>query len=729
MRRFLTHARIDAFGSSVNRVIGPFTPGLNVVFGHNEAGKTTFASFVRGVLFGWDDARGRRNAYKPANAQRSGALIFARRPDVSDNENAGISEHFELYRARNVDGLSGDVDIIEDIDQETYRAVFSLTSDELQTLRNTADITARLLTAGSGTNASPANVLAEVQDRISRFTSRAAGTTNSLVLIAAKQDELRTRIAEAGSEAERFQKEARELAELEPSRSELASRIAAINEEIETLRATRVSVTKCDAELTELNSQIASLSAEETALSKRPCISAILSGISSTDERGLRDRIDELSVELAKRKHKADLAKEHYDSSRAAHDAYVEAEQAREGDNSHVRQRFAQLALSIALPVIFVIAGVLVLQVRVRVYANVSTTIVGVALIVFAAILALGAFVLMFRPNRMATSTQDRANDLRWAMLQDKKRYEACCEDVRSYEHEVETWLLNAGLAAADGSLTRAAQLLDELAECRVEQTALTQRRQAMAVQVAAVKSSHASVLEQRIKLCRSAGLSDEILVDEIDREINRRARQRVELQEESEKVNQRYGELRSELARAKQLHNFDELKLAYQQLKTRQREAEHELACLLVAQHMLEAAIASWEATSQPEVYAQANRLLSLMTRGRWTQISVTDGGQFEVTDGIRPALDSTRMSLATCQQLYLSLRIALLITADNVGKSIPIIADDILVSFDAERREAAAIALAELAKSRQVILLTCHEEVMSALKAADAHTNVVRL
>ena len=65
-------------------------------------------------------------------------------------------------------------------------------------------------------------------------------------------------------------------------------------------------------------------------------------------------------------------------------------------------------------------------------------------------------------------------------------------------------------------------------------------------------------------------------------------------------------------------------------------------------------------------------------------------------------------------------SLRIALLTCADNVGRAIPILADDILVNFDEQRRLGAARALMELSEQRQVILFTCHEGVARALKKA---------
>ena len=118
--------------------------------------------------------------------------------------------------------------------------------------------------------------------------------------------------------------------------------------------------------------------------------------------------------------------------------------------------------------------------------------------------------------------------------------------------------------------------------------------------------------------------------------------------------------------------------------------------------------------------MYAQASRLLALLTDGAWTRVSMTGEGRLVAT-----ALDGTtrevrHLSLGTCQQLYLSLRIAMLLQADSVGTSIPVLADDILVNFDATRRRNAARAIAELARKRQVIVFTCHRETAAALQEA---------
>ena len=147
MGKYLEHIKMDAFGAFSNRLIGPFGPGMNVVFGRNEAGKTTFAQFVGGVLFGWEEARGQRNTYKPDNAERAGTLFFANEDGTGDSQ---------ASRIRNADGLQGDTSVADDIDRETYRTMFSLTSDELRQLRNTTDVTAKLLTAGSADRAARA---------------------------------------------------------------------------------------------------------------------------------------------------------------------------------------------------------------------------------------------------------------------------------------------------------------------------------------------------------------------------------------------------------------------------------------------------------------------------------------------------------------------------------------------------------------------------------------------
>ncbi len=729
---FLERIKIVGFGAFSGKVVGPFTPRLNVVFGRNEAGKTTLASFVGGVLFGWEDARGSRNTYKPANAERSGSLFFAFPPSDEDGE-PGQAEEIELSRIRNADGLQGDASIVADIDKETFQTMFSLTSDELRSLRNTTDVTAKLLTAGSGTGASPAHALGEVDEQLATYTSRAAGAEHSLVRLAAEQDDLRAQMAAASEEAERFKREDKEFRDLAPQRDEMMARLDALNAEIEALTARRAHAEKLDREIADARDRVSSIREEEAALAagrraQRDDDLAPLMRLAAADERALRDRIDALASEEAKCEHAVDLAQDNFATSKAAYEALLEAGDASAAKGHARRQRSAQVTLSILLPLVFITAGV-PLFIHGREIASLSFTALGAGLVMFAVMIALGALVMLFRPDKATEAQEARKQDAQWVMLQDKKKLEACLQSQAACKERARAQLDAAGLAAAQGSLRQSRVLLDEAREARAEENLFQQRQQALVSRRTALEDSLANAESQRRALFESAMPRGEHTVAGIDALVAQKAQQRAGLLEASEGLNRRYGELKQELSQAVHLRDFDELKLQYEQVRTREEESARDYARLLLAKRMLESAIAAWESKSQPEVYRQASRLLSLMTDGRWVKVSMTAEGSLQVTDSVKTTHDPLHLSLGTCQQLYLALRIALLIEADNVGRAVPILADDILVNFDSIRRRGAAQALVELSRVRQVVLFTCHEEIVEALRETDPTLNEVEL
>lgn len=721
---YLSRMKIVSFGAFSNRVIGPFKPRLNVVHGKNEAGKTTLSAFATGVLFGWEDARGIRNTYKPTNAERAGSLFFT---------DAHTGEEIELSRVRNVDGLQGPDDFLDDIDKETYQTMFSLTSDELRSLRNTTDVTAKLLTAGSGTGASPAHALAELQRRIGEYTSRASGTEHSIVLLSSKQDELRARIAEASEESERFKHQDKEFHELAPQREALTESLQKLNAEIETLSAGKAGLERLDAELQRSLDKRAALLDEEQALvsehrAYEHSIDPVLASIAPVEEHALRDRIDLLSEERSKCQHSVDLAKENYTDSKSNYEALLEAPDVRELEERARRQRHVQIALSVALPVLFVLVGVPVFM-HGREITSLSFTALGIILVVFALFLAGAALVMLFRPSKTEEALNQRKQDAQWVMLQDKKKLEACEEGLEAQALQVSAFLDGSGLKAAQGSLRRARSLLDEAKDARATSGLFVQQQQALIAQLSSVEERLADIHRQKEALYDRLGLTPGTTASEIELLIGQKSHQRSGLLETSENVNRRYGELKQELAHARRLTEFDALKLEYQQVKTRLAESEKDLARLVLARHMLEAAITAWESKSQPEVYRQASRLLSIMTAGAWVQVRMSEDGKLQVVDQVKTVREPVHLSLGTCQQLYLSLRIALLTTAENVGRAIPIMADDILVNFDEERRRGAVAALAELSARRQVILFTCHEEIVRLMQDADSQLNLIEL
>ena len=79
----IKEADIFQFGKLQNKNIS-FEPGMNVIYGKNEAGKSTLHSFLYAMLFGMEKGRGRSSAtdaysqYEPWHAPSfyAGALKF-----------------------------------------------------------------------------------------------------------------------------------------------------------------------------------------------------------------------------------------------------------------------------------------------------------------------------------------------------------------------------------------------------------------------------------------------------------------------------------------------------------------------------------------------------------------------------------------------------------------------------------------------------------------------------
>ena len=744
-RPYVRRLDIASFGAFSGRAVGPFEPGLNVVFGKNEAGKTTLAAFIGGVLFGWEEARGFRNTYRPEHAERAGAIVFSNAAASATGGKEGApradgdgaatddGEELRVFRGRNADGIAGAAHLVEDIDRETFRTMFSLTSDELRGLRNTTDVTAKLLTAGSGTGSSPAQALSELQARIASFTSRAQSADHSLLQLSARRDDLREQIAQAVDEAERFRRQDEELSELEPQRRELAAQQQRLNDEIEKLVAAKATLERLDEEIarnSELRDELVEQrrSLDRTRRARASELDEGLASLSPADERTLREHIDALLEEQGKLAHSVDAARETYLDSKSRYDALLEMEDAEGSKRRARRQRFVLVALSVALPVLFMAFGIPVFL-HGRTITSLSFTALGVLLIVFALFLGGAALAMLFRPSKEEEAAERREQNSRWVMTQDKNKLESCEAALSAQRVRIREFLDGAGLVAANGSLRQARTLLDEAAALRSEAALAAQQRQAVISQIVAAEGRIARAQEERASVLAAAGLAEGARAADIARAIEQRAHQRAGLQETAEGVNRRCGELKQVLAQACDIHRLDELKLELAQVVTRIGESERELARLLLAQRMLATAVTSWESKSQPEVYRRASQLLSTMTAGRWTRVRMGEDGRLFAVDWAKTERDPSKLSLGTCQQLYLSLRVALLLAADNVGRAIPVIADDILVTFDEERARGAARVLAELAQHRQVILLTCHRSTVELVREADPSAHVIEL
>ena len=72
----LTQLHIDGFGTFSNYTLDDLRPGINILFGDNEAGKTTLLQFIRFTMFGYP--RPVHQRLEPFYGGRHGGRIKAR---------------------------------------------------------------------------------------------------------------------------------------------------------------------------------------------------------------------------------------------------------------------------------------------------------------------------------------------------------------------------------------------------------------------------------------------------------------------------------------------------------------------------------------------------------------------------------------------------------------------------------------------------------------------------
>lgn len=138
MSLYIKKLHIISFGQFENTSID-FTESFNLIYGKNESGKSTLASFIEGLLYGFDDGsrvrhfNKKQEIYRPLNSYKyAGFGIFnknGRNYRISRNFDNGEYEIFDLNNNEVVDAKASNLnypgEFLLDIPYEIYKNIIS----------------------------------------------------------------------------------------------------------------------------------------------------------------------------------------------------------------------------------------------------------------------------------------------------------------------------------------------------------------------------------------------------------------------------------------------------------------------------------------------------------------------------------------------------------------------------------------------------------------------------
>ena len=717
------------FGRLEDRTLS-LEPGLNVISGGNEAGKSTWAAFLAAMLYGVDTRARSKGAEVPVKikyAPWSGKPMAGRmeldwngRNIVLERSSGqtplGTLKAFDRDSGSPIPELGGADcgEVLTGVEESVFRR-----SAFLQQRGQAVSADPRLEKRLSGLVAAGSEDYAytEIDGKLKKLQN--ALQFNQMGLIPKARAELNA-IDEALDRAARLlRQQAKTAAELKALREEEAElvRICAGTEALrqrDLRRAaaeSRSALEAAQSERAALEARCAGLPAPEELGRMKEAVRELRAAVESAEMEERMDPVEAPSVPKDERFPDPDPKKVRAQADREA--AFVR----RANDMYPQRERSWAMAKYLIPAVTAVIAAWLLLLFSSNPNKIYLFSVCGITVLV--------GLILFIEYRQRAASR--RALDYAAQIL---ARYG--CVDSEGIDRAAEDYLrkLEAFRAAQEAAARKTEARSARSAQLAERETALLDRMRA--------GGADCGNLDAAERWLRQAG-DDRLALDQAQRDERRAAEQYERLRPHAEEAasvpEEDLGEfasydlavvrdrlsrcraamvpLRSEADRLdgaiSQIGDTLALHARREQTQARIARLEQRYAAILLARRALKDADEDLRARFAPMLCRRAGELFSELTGGAYDRVSLDRDMQVTVHPA-GSAVDRplSLLSGGTVDQLWLALRLAI---CDLLLPEAPIVLDDALVYFDDERLKTALTLLRKLGKTRQILLFTCQD------------------
>jgi uncharacterized protein YhaN len=204
-----------------------------------------------------------------------------------------------------------------------------------------------------------------------------------------------------------------------------------------------------------------------------------------------------------------------------------------------------------------------------------------------------------------------------------------------------------------------------------------------------------------------------------------------AELDSQRDELAEERGEVRTQLGLLASAEEASELRAQKEVLQEKLQQHALEWSKYTLASAILQRTRQKFEQERQPGVISHAENFFTTITGGRYRRLFVPMDSPSEVA--VEAANGSRRnpnqLSRGTQEQLYLALRFGLIREFGEQSERLPVIVDEVLVNFDPDRQKRAAEAFVSLSETNQVLVFTCHPEMVELFKGIAPDAQVIDL
>jgi uncharacterized protein YhaN len=173
--------------------------------------------------------------------------------------------------------------------------------------------------------------------------------------------------------------------------------------------------------------------------------------------------------------------------------------------------------------------------------------------------------------------------------------------------------------------------------------------------------------------------------------------------------IQKQESDIQSNLAQMEKDETYADLLHEYEEKRYFLNQEAKKWGTIHIALSLLKQAKEDYRQTRLPKVLESASVYLHQITNRIYKKIYYTESEGFTLETSDGAIFSAGQLSRGTGEQLYLSLRLAL-VDVYKTPVNLPIIVDDGFVNFDATRRRQVIDVLKEVSNNRQVLLFTCH-------------------